>query len=100
MLLYGGEVPYEHSNGVVIVSSGATLDGDASMEGRPQGPRWKVPLHVALYAPGEEAELGSYHVDADRSGDFSVTGLGTGTFDVKVKGSHTLRTQVGDVDLG
>ena len=99
-LIKGVDIPYEHANGAVIVSPGATLEGNTTMEGRAQGPKWKVPLHVTLHEPGEETVVGSYHEESDNAGDFTVSGLGTGTFDVAVKGSHTLRTQVGDVVLG
>jgi len=99
-LLYGGtDIPYERNNGIVVISEGATILGDASMEGRPQGPRWAVPLHVTLHQPGEDTEVAGYFVDANNAGDFQVGGLELGTYDVKVKGNHTLRSVVRNVTL-
>ena len=95
----GLEVPHEQIDGVVVITEGATIQGDTNMEGRPQGPRWAVPLYASLHQAGQGDAMASYFVDANNAGDFVVTGTDIGTFDIKVKGNHTLGSVTRAVSL-
>ncbi|MBC7261063.1 MAG: hypothetical protein H5T63_03535, partial [Chloroflexi bacterium] len=62
-----------------------TLRGCVTLQGRPTppNPRWSVPLTVTVGSI-------DYAVTTDVSGCFTVTGLTPGTYDIRVKNTHTL----------
>jgi trimeric autotransporter adhesin len=80
---------------LTVPSSGptlATLSGQVSLQGRPTppSPRWSIGLTVTMQLSGSQ----SFAVSSDTSGRFTVTNLAPGTYDIGVKGAHTLRTRV------
>ena len=66
------------------------------------GPSWVTTLNVNFYAPGADpnvtAPLFQLTPSTDQNGDFAVT-LTLGTYDVRIKGPHTLRVLLSSVDL-
>ncbi|MBL7739314.1 MAG: DUF4082 domain-containing protein [Chitinophagaceae bacterium] len=77
-----------------------SITGTVTLQGRPVAPnaRWIVPIKVELYVTGNPTPVATYNTITDNTGQFTVTGLPIGTFNVKVKSSHTLaRVRVGEV---
>jgi hypothetical protein len=62
------------------------MEGSVTLQGRPSKPHtsWSVPLTVIVGTT-------SYTVFTDEEGKFLLTGLTPGTYDIRVKNSHTLR---------
>lgn len=63
----------------------AELDGNISLEGRTD---YATAITVETYQNG--ANVGSYNVNTDAAGNFTVPGLGPGTYEVKVKADKYL----------
>ena len=59
--------------------------------GTPPTPWWQQPLHLTVHLPGDPAPAYSFWPVTDASGNFSVTGVYTGTYDVYVRDEHSLR---------
>ncbi len=70
------------------------MAGHVTLQGRPPAPHpsWSVPLAVTVGAA-------SYSVTTDQWGDFSLSGLTPGTYDIGVKNRHTLRNLKSSVTL-
>ena len=91
---YGGSSVLDSLvNGTVEITYTATINGAVLLQGRPTPPnaRWSVPLTVTLTIPGNSTPAYTFTPTTDTSGNFSVTGILPGTYDVRVKHSHTLR---------
>ncbi len=73
---------------------GCTLTGSVALQGRPQAPHpsWSVPLTVTIGTT-------SYSVMTDQRGNFGLSGLTPGTYNITVKNRHTLRNQKSGVTL-
>ncbi|MBL7743632.1 MAG: DUF4082 domain-containing protein [Chitinophagaceae bacterium] len=77
-----------------------TITGTVTLQGRPASPnaQWIVPIKVELYVTGNSTPVATYNTTTDNTGQFTITGLPVGTFNVKVKSSHTLaRVKTGQV---
>ena len=73
----------------------ASLQASVALQGRPTppNPRWIVPLTVTLTIPGQGAPAYSFAPTTDASGIFTLTGILPGTYDMRVKHSHTLQNR-------
>ena len=71
-----------------------TMQGTVSLQGRPErpDPSWSVPLTVSIGTT-------SYTVTTDEWGNFALSGLTPGIFDIRVKNNHTLRNLKSNVLL-
>lgn len=71
----------------------AHVVGSAMLQGRPAqpDPRWSVWLSVSLTTPGVQTPAYEFTTATDENGAFVVSGIAPGTYDVRVKNSHTLR---------
>lgn len=93
-----GSVMEAALDGIVIVEgveTTATLQGQLDLQGRPAKPHlsWSIPLTVELTL--EETSLPTiYNVTTDEMGRFQLSNLPPGTYQIRVKGSHTLATQI------
>jgi stage V sporulation protein SpoVS len=70
-----------------------TVNGQVAFQGRPTPPHasWVNPLTVTVYLQGTSTVVGTYAVTTNSTGGFSfVFGQALGTYDIGVKGSHTL----------
>ncbi|MFQ5343766.1 MAG: hypothetical protein ACE5F6_19660, partial [Anaerolineae bacterium] len=70
----------------------ATIHANVTLEGRPAPPhaQWEVPLTVELRDPASDATLRIFDVHTDNQGRFSIDGVTPGTYDLRIKGMHTL----------
>jgi CSLREA domain-containing protein len=89
----------------------AVIQGSVALQGRPARPDalWEVPLTVELRDPVTDATLQIFAPHTDDRGRFEIGGVWPGTYDLRVKGMHTLANRwsglelaIGDnaVDLG
>jgi hypothetical protein len=69
-----------------------TITGTVVLQGRPAAPnaQWSVPVKVELYTTGNPTPIETYTATTNNNGQFTITGVPTGTFNIKVKSSHTL----------
>jgi hypothetical protein len=81
-------------NASVEITNMASINGGVTLQGRPAAPdaRWSVPLNVSLTIPGNGQPSYSFTPTTDNSGRFTVTGMALGTYEVRIKHSHTLQT--------
>ena len=72
----------------------ATINGSVSLQGRPSPPnaQWVSELRVTVGGATHTAST-------DQSGNFTVAGLTPGTYDIRVKNSHTLSNLRSSVTL-
>jgi len=97
----GNSLPIFTSNGNVQIQEAISLKGRVTLQGRGSPPdnRWNnFPLAITLYSPGGTSPVGNYTANTDASGYFTVTGITQGTYDAKVKSTHTLsnkKTNIG-----
>ena len=77
----------------VTITNSASTQGSVILQGRPTppDPRWIVPLTVILTLPGETTPIFSFTPTTDTSGQFTLSEITPGTYDVWIKNSHTLR---------
>lgn len=97
----GGSVLGEAVGGFVAATGGRTLNGTVALQGRPNPPNdaWKTPLMLTIHEPGSAMPLAAFTVNTDSSGHFTVGGIPVGTYDLKLKGIHTLRNRVPGAEL-
>lgn len=79
----------------------ATLRGQVTLQGRPTPPsaRQAISLTLELRDPATDVSLGVYGVSTGESGGFSLGGLSAGTYNLRVKGMHTLANRIAHVTL-
>ncbi len=90
-----GTAPVENPNG------NAGLRVTVRWLGRPAPPSdsWSQPLTLLLSVPGNPTIVGMYAGSTDRNGVAIFSGLPEGTYDVHVKGLHTLQSARASVEL-
>lgn len=96
------DVTFENGNSVlgsttgnsVSVNNPSTILGSVEWEGRHDAPppheRWSMPISVTLTLPGESEPQYSFSTSTDEHGDFSLAAIDAGTYNIGVKGLHTL----------
>ena len=69
------------------------LRGHVDLQGRPLPPdsSWSIPLQVVFCTSSDGAYWNTWTPTTDMSGDFLIPVLKSGTYDICVKGAHTLR---------
>ncbi len=74
----------------------ATLTGTITLQGRPAAPdaQWQVPVQVELYTTGNPEPVYTYNVTIDQNGQFIISGIPAGTYNIGVKNSHTMRNGI------
>jgi uncharacterized repeat protein (TIGR01451 family) len=79
----------------------AILIGRVDLQGRPAAPNsaWAVSLTVRLYPVDGATAVYTRAMQADSSGQFRLEGLAPGSYDVRVKNSHTLQNVKRAVNL-
>ena len=77
---------------VVVAPATGVFHGRISFVGRPAAPdpTWQVALHVDFLAPGTGTVLATASPTTDISGNFSVSSLTPGTYDVQIKFAQAL----------
>ena len=75
----------------VSPTAGATLQGHVNLQARPAPPnaQWVVNLTVRFFQGGNETAGSPVNVTTDQNGNFSVSGLANGTYDIGVKSPLT-----------
>lgn len=101
----GAAVLGEATGGLVAIAGGRSLSGQVALEGRPAPPNasWLTPLVLTLHEPGQSRGGGvaaTFAITTHSSGQFTIGGVPTGTFDLTIKGLHTLRNLVPNVVIG
>jgi hypothetical protein len=78
------------------VISNAVLYGSVNLQGRPLAPhmRWITDLTVGLIANGESSPRYNLTTTTDNRGNFTLTDIQPGVYDVYIKNSHTLQNNV------
>ena len=79
----------------------ATVQGSIALQGRPAPPHasWQIPLTVELLDPATGTTLQTTAATTDDQGRFALAGLEPGTYDLRVKGMHTLANRWSDLLL-
>lgn len=69
-----------------------TITGQVTLQGRPAAPnaQWQVPVVVELYVTGNPTAIATFTATTNTSGQFTISGVPVGTYNIKVKNSHTL----------
>ncbi|MEW5956201.1 MAG: choice-of-anchor Q domain-containing protein [Chloroflexota bacterium] len=98
-----GSVMSQAQDGLVIITPGSALRGMVDMQGRraKPSPPWAIPLTVWLTPPGVSAPAHTFNIVTNQNGEF-ILGLGDivpGLYDIRLKGNHTLRNLVPNVNL-
>jgi uncharacterized repeat protein (TIGR01451 family) len=92
---FDGTSVLDHTEESTIFIKNATLEGAVTLQGRPVPPdsSFLVPLRVSFTVPG--ASLASYEFTptTDENGHFTLDGIVPGTYEVRVKNSHTLQNK-------
>ena len=70
-----------------------TITGQVTLQGRPAAPnaQWQVPITVELYLTGNPIPVRTFTTTTNTSGQFTISGVPVGTYNIGVKNSHTLR---------
>ena len=104
----GGAPPQAKAPDVPPVApSGTGASGNASLKvsvqwlghANPPSEQWVQPLTLQLSAPGNPAVIGSYPGTTDPNGVAVYSGLPEGTYDVHVKGLHSLQSARANINL-
>ena len=78
----------------VSPTAGASLDGHVNLQGFPA-----TNITVRFFTPGTHNETMKKYGSTDASGNFTISGLTPGTYDVAVKGQSSLSNLVTGVNL-
>ena len=83
------------SPATVVITNDAGINGSVILQGRPTPPhaRWIVPLTVKLFANGETTPRYDLNAVTDNQGRFTLSGVAPGTYQARVKNSHTLESR-------
>jgi len=84
----------EYAVAVSPVVGNATLDGHVDLQGLPA-----TNVTVRFFDPGTQNETMKKYATTDGSGNFTISGLTSGTWDIGVKGSTSLSNLLTGVDL-
>ncbi len=78
-----------------------TITGTVSLQGRPVPPdaSWITALNVTFYFTGTSTVYKSVNVTTTNTGVFTVTGLDLYTWDIRVKGLHSLANKKNNVTV-
>lgn len=89
----GSSVLNSLGNGSVEITNTASINGSIILQGRPASPdsKWSVPLSISLTTAGSSQPAYTFTPTTDNSGKFTLTGIVPGTYQVRVKHSHTLQ---------
>ncbi|MDP4264906.1 MAG: DUF4082 domain-containing protein [Bacteroidota bacterium] len=70
-----------------------TITGQVALQGRPAapGPQWQVPVQVEIYVTGNPTPITVFTATTNANGQFTVSGVPVGTYNIGVKNIHTLR---------
>lgn len=70
----------------------ASITGTVTLQGRPTAPdpSWETPVKVELYVTGNPSPVATFNTTTNANGQFTVNGVALGTYNIKVKGIHTL----------
>ena len=101
-ITYSGSSVMEGTvGGSVSVQDTADMTGRVNLQGRSTAPnsRWVETLSVKLIDHATGVMKNSYTLTTDQSGQFSLTGLEPGTYDIVVKNSHALANRKDNVTL-
>jgi hypothetical protein len=94
---FGGESVLDHAeDGLVKILRGAMVKGSVDLQGRPPAPdpSWITNLRVSLTVPPETVPRYSFDLFTDENGVFEVGPVDPLTYDMRVKGTHTLQNLV------
>jgi hypothetical protein len=99
-----GSVMSGAQDGLVIVTPASILRGAVDMQGRPTKPAapWAIPLTVWLTPVGGSDPVHTFVTSTDENGEFVVNleDVSRGSYDIGVKGNHTLRNLAPNISLG
>jgi hypothetical protein len=86
---------------VRVTGDPATIQASIALQGRPTPPheRWEIPLTVELRNPATDTTLQIFGPSTDDQGRFTIEGVMPGTYDLRVKGMHTLANRWSDLEL-
>ena len=99
-------LPFEQTpsilgNGPLAEGTLGSISGHVLLEARPAPPTdsWSIPLQLTLYH-GDGTVYTATIVMTDNEGTFSVGGIAADTYDVWLKGAHTLAERQNDITVG
>jgi len=86
---------------VRVAGDPATIRASVALQGRPTPPhqRWEIPLTVELRSPTTDTTLQVFGLRTDNRGRFTIEGVVPGTYDLRVKGMHTLANRWSELEL-
>ncbi len=76
-----------------IYAPTTTITGQVTLQGRPAAPngQWQVPVTVELFVTGNTTPVLTYSTNTDINGQFTISGVPVGTYNIGVKSTHTLK---------
>ena len=85
----------------VTIGTSGGISGTIALQGRPTPPhaRWEIPLTMELRDPTTDALLQIFSPRTDNMGRFTIAGVTPGTYDLRVKGMHTLANRWSGLSL-
>jgi hypothetical protein len=83
------QIDYAVAVSPIVVN--ATLQGHVDLQARPSPPhpQWAINLSVRFFQGGNETAWSPVNVTTDNNGNFTVSGIASGTYDVGVKSPLT-----------
>jgi hypothetical protein len=93
---FGGASILNGTQGSDAVIYATVADGSITLQGRPEAPdaSLSVELAVSLTRPGESTPEYEFTPTTDQYGHFTISGVEPGTYEMRVKHSHTLENMV------
>jgi len=100
LLALSGNSAWADPNEVVVNQTlPTTITGTVTLQGRPAPPdaSWITQVNVTIYYTGTNNVYKTVNVNTTNSGVFTVTGVDLYTWDIRVKGSHTLANRKNNI---
>jgi hypothetical protein len=99
---FGGTSVFDYAeNGLVQITVAAQVTGNVELQGRAAKPdaSWETEVRVSFTVPSETEPRYSFTRTTDQNGQFQVGPVEPLTYDIRVKGTHTLQNLVESVSL-
>jgi hypothetical protein len=89
---FGGTLVFDHAeNGIVHINPGALIKGSVELQGRAPKPdiSWETEVRINLTEPSY-----SFTTTTDQNGEFEIGPIDPSSYDMRIKGTHTLQKNV------
>jgi Leucine-rich repeat (LRR) protein len=91
---FNGTPVFSHAeDGLLHISADAQIKGSVELQGRQPKPHqsWETQIRVSLTKPTETQPRYTFNTTTNQNGEFEISPVDPTTYDIRIKGTHTLQ---------